>query len=238
MSGSTDTGRVVLHFNGNAGRGRSEHRFQVESRDAKRAILAGYPVERPFESSEEAAEYLNHELLTCLLCGHTFGNLTKHIQMSHAMEAAEYKEKYCLPHARGLAGTRLSLRMSETCRETIKAGKLPQTENLAAYVKNPRKPTTGRYARLRLRETTPTRKRRSPLPLKSRECRVCGLAFERPRWSKTFLCSGECKTKWHCENGSRPKEYKCDCGERIPTTVWYRQAASNSPHLCKQCRRK
>jgi hypothetical protein len=68
---------------------------------ARRKVMPGYPVEKPFETREEVNNYLNSDRLICLLCGKTYKSLCTHVRV-HGITADDYKEKYGLPFGCGL----------------------------------------------------------------------------------------------------------------------------------------
>ena len=68
---------------------------------ARRKIMPGYPVEKPFETRQEIDDYLNSDRLVCLLCGKTYKSLCGHLSV-HGTNADDYKEKYGLPFGAGL----------------------------------------------------------------------------------------------------------------------------------------
>lgn len=58
-----------------------------------------------FQTMEEIKEYLNHEKITCLLCGLKFRGLFRHIEKTHKMHPNDYKIKFGIPPSIGLTGT-------------------------------------------------------------------------------------------------------------------------------------
>lgn len=68
---------------------------------ARRKVMPGYPIEKPFETREQVEAYLNVDRLICLLCGKTYKSLCTHLSV-HGTNADAYKEKYGLPWGCGL----------------------------------------------------------------------------------------------------------------------------------------
>lgn len=68
---------------------------------ARRKIMPGYPIEKPFETREQVDAYLNCDKLVCLLCGKSYKSLCGHLSV-HGTNADDYKEKYGLPFGAGL----------------------------------------------------------------------------------------------------------------------------------------
>lgn len=86
---------------------------------ARRKIMPGYPIEKPFETRQEIDDYLNSDRLVCLICGKTYKSLCGHLSV-HGTNADDYKEKYGLPFGAGL-----------TC-ETTKAMNIKHGKRLVA----------------------------------------------------------------------------------------------------------
>lgn len=95
------TGKVGPFIRPKARSGRRPKR-NLERREKRRRVLAGYPVEpRQFDASEVAA-YFSGDRITCLLCGKTYRSLGVHLKHIHAMDEDAYRERYGLPYRRGL----------------------------------------------------------------------------------------------------------------------------------------
>jgi hypothetical protein len=69
---------------------------------ANRTILAGFPRPSPFKTREEIDHYFCGDRITCLLCGHSFRSLPKHLFEVHNLSGDEYRSMYGLPYSRGL----------------------------------------------------------------------------------------------------------------------------------------
>ena len=239
MSGSTDTGRVGIHFPGNAGRGRSEHRFRSEQRDEGRRVAFGYPVTVPFAHSADALAYLDSDKLVCLLCGREFTLLSQHLRKTHSMTAREYKTRYNLPIKRGLCGPSLSRLFSVVMRRTMAAGKLGDPSVCAARARSGitwRHIEKGPFAMLRLRESnaSPMRRVKATLPFEQRTCE-CGVRFSAKRWMRKRFCSYECAMRLR---PPVPSPYICvRCASPVSKSVWYRQSHRGVAHLCVECGR-
>ena len=70
----------------------------------RRKVLAGYPIEEPFNSIHEVRNYLNNDKIVCLLCGKKYKSLGLHLVQIHEMEVDTYREKYKIPWRYGLTG--------------------------------------------------------------------------------------------------------------------------------------
>ena len=69
--------------------------------------LPGFPAERQFQTMEEANEYLSGEKITCLICGHPYKGLYRHLEHAHDMSADDYRDRFGLPPSCGLVGEKL-----------------------------------------------------------------------------------------------------------------------------------
>ena len=236
MSGSTDTGRVGVHFHGNAGSGKSEHRFRSEQRDEQRRVAFGYPVTRAFATTLEVSEYLNCDRIVCLICGRTFALLTQHLRLTHSMGAIEYKERYRLPRKRGLIGLAVSQKLSTALLKTIASGKLGTHNEIARRARAGKifapSISKGSYLSLAVREgnARPGRRVRGAVfPAERRSCQ-CGETFVVKRWSNKRFCSQKCRTR-------KKVFYACVlCGQFVSKSEWYRQRHREILHLCTLCR--
>lgn len=77
----------------------------AELKSARRRVLAGYPVEKPFATQAAARRYLSGKTIACLLCGRVFKALLRHLITIHGCSDEEYKDKYHLPYRVGLVST-------------------------------------------------------------------------------------------------------------------------------------
>ena len=67
-----------------------------------RKVLAGFPINRPFQSRKEVEEYLSGDRIVCLLCGKPYKMLAPHIKRIHGTDAEDYKSIYGIPQKYGL----------------------------------------------------------------------------------------------------------------------------------------
>lgn len=90
-----------------------------ELKDARRVVYEGYPREKPFETPEEIYDYLNQDLIDCLLCGRRLGSLPAHLARIHRMSTDDYKTKYGLPYSRGLTCAGYTESLSKSKKEWV-----------------------------------------------------------------------------------------------------------------------
>ena len=83
---------------------------------ARRKVLAGYPIETPFESIDDVREYLSGDRIVCLLCGRSFRRIGTHLIKIHGISFDEYREKYNIPWTFSL----ISPESSELYRQAVK----------------------------------------------------------------------------------------------------------------------
>ena len=57
-----------------------------------------------FRTLADVDEYLSGDRVECLVCGRSFRNLTKHLQMLHSVDPREYRIQHGIPLSRGLVG--------------------------------------------------------------------------------------------------------------------------------------
>lgn len=72
--------------------------------EEKRVVLTGFPVTEVFKSDAEVTAYLDHEKITCLLCGKEYTNLGTHSKRIHQIDADDYRRRYHIPSKFGLIG--------------------------------------------------------------------------------------------------------------------------------------
>ncbi len=108
---------------------------------ARRRIMPGYPIEKPFETREQVEEYLNVDRLVCLLCGRTFKSLCTHL-LVHGTNADAYKEKYGLPWGCGLTCITTKAMNIKHGKKLVAEGifKPPTPEEHAKMIANSAKP--------------------------------------------------------------------------------------------------
>ncbi|MFO1067973.1 MAG: MucR family transcriptional regulator [Geminicoccaceae bacterium] len=85
----------------------------------RREVLPGYPVLPRAMSIEEVDAYLDSDPIPCLLCGHSFKVLARHLQHIHAMTPDQYRERYGLPYSIGLAAVSSRQRFEELLRQRV-----------------------------------------------------------------------------------------------------------------------
>lgn len=102
MSGSTDTGRVTQSpTHGDRPLDRSN---RIARSDRLRTVSLGYPRLTPL-TTDEVEAYFDEPTITCLLCGRQLYKLHMHLDRIHSLSVTEYRERFGLPHTRGLVGT-------------------------------------------------------------------------------------------------------------------------------------
>jgi len=89
-------------------------------------ILQGYPWEGKFQTMDEVRAYLDQTKVTCLLCGHKYKSLAKHLTGTHKIEADAYRERYGLPWTRSLAGKELRETHGRKLKSLRASGKVAQ----------------------------------------------------------------------------------------------------------------
>lgn len=90
----------------------------------KKAPLFDYPWQGKFGSLEEIHDYLNHDKLTCLLCGKEYAMLTSHLKRGHRIDPDEYKEQYGITYTTRLAGQVFKAKARKLFLKKVKEGKL------------------------------------------------------------------------------------------------------------------
>lgn len=101
-------------------------------------VKRGYPKKMTFKTLQEVNDYLECDRLVCLLCGHDFMALHKHIQLCHEMTADQYKELYGIPWRKGLVAKPLREKQARIINKQRKDGVLPQSpskEHIAKLVR-------------------------------------------------------------------------------------------------------
>lgn len=81
--------------------------------------MPGYPVLPRAMSIEEIDAYLDSDPIPCLLCGHSFRVLARHLRLIHAMTPDQYRERYGLPYSVGLAAVSSRQRFEELLRQRV-----------------------------------------------------------------------------------------------------------------------
>lgn len=81
-------------------------------------------IHHPFTSRAEVDEYLSGEDIECLICGRRFLILSgKHLK-SHGVTSSEYRQMFCIPAGRGLAGAIYRAQRSEIARNLHATGRI------------------------------------------------------------------------------------------------------------------
>ncbi len=108
---------------------------------ARRKIMPGYPIEKPFETREQIDAYLKVDRLVCLLCGKTYKSLCAHL-LVHGTNADAYKEKYGLPFGAGLTCTTTKAMNVKHGKRLVEEGifRPPTPEEHAAMIAKKAKP--------------------------------------------------------------------------------------------------
>lgn len=91
----------------------------------------GYPKTKTFRTREDVDEYLENEKIECLLCGHSFEALFKHLKGAHDYTPDDYRAEFGLPWRRSLAGTRLRAKLRRIMNQQRKKGILPKSPSKA-----------------------------------------------------------------------------------------------------------
>lgn len=69
----------------------------------RRRTKEGYPIEARKFTYDEIKAYQETPRVLCLLCGHDYGTLAKHLVYVHDVTVKEYKDMYGLPNKEGLS---------------------------------------------------------------------------------------------------------------------------------------
>lgn len=75
---------------------------QLRRREARRRVLPGFPVSRPFQTRKEMQEYLAGDKIQCLRCGKWYRSLGVHLSTIHGMSPTEYRKLYRINWRAGL----------------------------------------------------------------------------------------------------------------------------------------
>lgn len=70
-------------------------------------VIPNYPWEGGFENTDQIDMYLSGKSITCLICGHEYAALGKHLA-KHAMNSRDYKVKFNIPLRYALCVKRLT----------------------------------------------------------------------------------------------------------------------------------
>ena len=85
---------------------------KAEQKFARRVTRQGYPRTEPFTTIQEMNDYLNQDLIDCLICGKRLHCLAPHLAAIHKVSAADYKAQYGLPYSKGLTCTSFTEKLS------------------------------------------------------------------------------------------------------------------------------
>ena len=88
----------------------------------------------PFATIEAVEAYLDHDELSCLICGAVFKGLHSHITRAHHMSVDEYKDKFGIPRKYGIAGKTFRANQSRRLIALREAGLIaasPSEEHIA-----------------------------------------------------------------------------------------------------------
>lgn len=118
--------------------------------NACRMVLSGFPRTTPFSCTQEVAEYLRQDQLTCLLCGKLYTVLTQHITRIHNLSSYQYKQMFRIPLHSGLRGQQYKETMSQ--KATQRGFGIKHMHNLTRT--GPGKPCRSEYNTMRAREAT------------------------------------------------------------------------------------
>ncbi|NCC21074.1 MAG: hypothetical protein EOM26_01265 [Alphaproteobacteria bacterium] len=88
--------------------------------------LPDFPVSEKFRTKDEVEAYFDNDALVCLLCGHAYESLHKHLKNTHQCEPDEYREQFGLPWRRGLVGKQLRHKQRTIMNAQRKEGIIPQ----------------------------------------------------------------------------------------------------------------
>lgn len=106
--------------------------------ESRREVLPGFPVDKPFESTEAVLNYLDSDEITCLCCGKQYRKLAgPHLQKVHGMTDDQYKEKYHIPYTYPLAGRATRDIHSQNVIASINDGSFRPTGNPIAVLLKP-----------------------------------------------------------------------------------------------------
>lgn len=94
--------------------------------------------DKRINSYEELSDYINHDKLTCLICGEKFEDLSHHVFYSHHMFAREYRLIFNIPMRTALLGIQKKSQLSEIRRAR------PKSNNSASPDK-PKQPNPSGY---------------------------------------------------------------------------------------------
>lgn len=77
----------------------------LQNANARRRVYDGFPWKGAFTCKEEVREYLDHEEITCLLCGKPFRQLPFHLKKLHFVDAIDYRVRFGISPFQALEGT-------------------------------------------------------------------------------------------------------------------------------------
>lgn len=80
--------------------------------------------QRPMRSLLEVREHLGDDRIPCLICGKPFRAVCHHARLAHGISARDYKQQFCLPVSRGVAGPASREAWASSVRKTRVAGRI------------------------------------------------------------------------------------------------------------------
>lgn len=99
-----------------------KHSRAARKRAARRKILEGFPILKPFSSIEDVREYISGDKIICLLCGKSYRRIGTHLQSIHGISCDEYRERYNIPWTYGLICQESSLLYSQNTKKRFENG--------------------------------------------------------------------------------------------------------------------
>lgn len=73
---------------------------------------------RAFQDENAVRAYLDHDRLTCLLCGGAYAGLGQHLRRAHGVQPDDYRVRFGIPQGHGLVGQRTRVRLQATAVKT------------------------------------------------------------------------------------------------------------------------
>lgn len=95
--------------------------------EARRAVLAGYPMQQKIDSPEALETYFSGNKITCLRCGKKYRTLGLHLKTIHQMEPDEYRGIYGIPWTYGLSCSETTKLHSDDALQKIADGTFDAT---------------------------------------------------------------------------------------------------------------
>lgn len=168
----------------------------------RRKPLSGFPITEAFATTTESESYRRSIPLVCLLCGHGFRVLGKHLDYVHGMSSREYCDRYNIRFGHGLSDSDWHANQSEKMKQRANAETLTQRA-LAIGKQNPRRTRVTAYARQHHCEV-----KADAATVRTRACAYC-LSFFTTRDKRTRYCSASCGSKATAHYGARKPPRTC-----------------------------